>query len=159
MIKPLSVTSPNHAVALSTYFILGFFGFLGVFNVGKQSSIFLALGEGISDVWATTLMIGGWGALAAALGATRARRPEHNMRLEKIFCVALFLNFAYLSWVVFHHFGEKGFFTLMCGVAFSVGCGLRVVQLWFERRKIIKSRQHPQVVTPEVLADPNDTDR
>lgn len=127
--------------------------------MGKQSSIFEALGPGISDVWATTLMIGGWGALASAIAATKARRPEHNMRLEKIFCVALTLNFAYFTWVIFHHFGERGFFSLMCGIAFGVGFALRVAQLWVERRRILKSRQNPEVVTPEVLADPNDTDR
>lgn len=158
MKKPLSVTSPTHAMGLAVYFMLGLFGFLGVFNAGRSSALIGAMGQGNSDVWATTLMIGGWGALISAIASSRARRPEYNMRWEKVFCILLCFNLSYVVWIAISVFGDRLFTSVMFGGTFAIGAGLRAYQLWMERKKIKKARQHPEVVTDELLADPDKTD-
>jgi hypothetical protein len=135
--------------------MLGLSGFFAVFGLSKSSGIIQAMGEGPSDVWATTLMIGGWGALASAIAAKKARKPEHNLRLEKIFCIALFLNLSFFVYMTLLHFGPRGFSSVMFASTFALGFLFRAVQLFLERRLIKRAREHPEPADP-VMADPRD---
>jgi hypothetical protein len=155
MKKPLSVSSPTHAIALSVYFMLGWAGFLGVFNLSAESATIQAMGPVLEDVWATTLMIGGWGALSAAVAAKKARRPEYNLRTEKIFCLALFINLTYFTYVALSSFGARGFSIAVFAMTFALGTFARAVQLFFERRLIARARANPEQADP-VMADPRD---
>lgn len=155
MKKPLSVSSPTHAIALAVYFMLGFSGFMGVFNLSNASRVVQAMGEGNSDVWATTLMIGGWGALTSAIAAKKARRPEYNLRLEKIFCLTIFVNLSYYTCILLTNFGDRGISTALFSATFALGALFRAIQLFFERRLIKRARANPEPAEP-VMADPRD---
>lgn len=155
MKKPLSVSSPTHALAIGVYFILGFSGFVGVFRMAQESSIIKAMGPGVSDTWSTTLMIAGWGALASAFAAKKARRPEHNLKLEMLFALALGLNLSFFMGVVVANFGIRGFSTLVFAGAFAAGAIGRSIQIFLDLRLIKRARAHPEPADP-VMADPRD---
>ena len=155
MKKALSVTSPDHAVGLSAYFVLGLFGLAGVFNLSKTSSIFNAFPPGMDDVWSTTLWMAGWGALFSAVMARRVRRPDDYLRSEMIFCVGLGINLSYLLSVIIPAFGNRGFFTTFFAGAFALGAFARALQIFFDRRKVRKARANPDTQSVPVLADPD----
>lgn len=156
MKKPLSITSPDHAVALANYFILGFAGMLFVINkeAGGSRLIERVAGLGVADVWATTLMIFGFMAFVSALSARRARRPENSIRFEMYACIGLFLNLGFFTGIILA--GSASAITTMSFAAtFAVGAGFRVVQIFVEQRRVKLARRHP-VESDSVLADPRE---
>lgn len=158
MKKALSVTSPDHAVALAAYFVLALFGLVGVFHLTKSSSIFNAFPEGMADVWSTTLMISAGGSFLSALSAKRSRRPDDYLRMEMIFTLGLGVNLSYLMHVVSTSFGGSGFFTIAFAGAFALGSFARALQIYFDKRRVRKARANPKTESVPVLADPRDVD-
>lgn len=155
MKKALSVTSPTHGMALAVYFFLGIFGLLGVFGLTNDSAITKAMGEGIGDIWSTTLMIASFGCFFSAIFASRARRPEHHLHTEMLFSLALAVNLGFLMYVVIDNFGLKGAISAFLTSPFVFGALIRAWQIWYERRLIKSARAHPEESEP-VMADPRD---
>lgn len=158
MKKPLSITSPGHAWSLVTYFMLGLTGLSGVLSLNKQSGVIAFMGEGVADVWSTTLMLAGWGAFASAIGAMKADRPEVNLKTEMLLCYALFFNLVFFFYVVLTSSGLKGLNTALFTLLFIVGSVFRAWQIKGELRLIKAARAHPSEADP-VMGDPRDDDR
>jgi len=156
MKKPLAITSPDHAVALSLYFMLGLTGLFGVLNFNRSSSIIEAMGPVVADVWSTTLMIAGFSAFMSALSAKRSRRPEWGLLYEALGCAGLTLNMGWFLAIVSINFGARGFTSASFAMIFLVGCGLRVWQIWREHRLLRKARCNPTVSDDQLLADPRE---
>jgi len=150
--KPLSITSPNHAVALANYFFLGLSGALLVIG-NTPNAMSRAMGESIADVWGVTLSMGAFLAFFAALAAKKARRPEYNLKIEMYSCIGLTLNLTFFMVAVGARFGIAGITTLMFALAFAVGFGWRVFQIMSEQRLLKKARANPHESDP-VMADP-----
>jgi len=155
MKKALSVTSPNHGMALAVYFFLGIFGLLGVLGLTNDSAITRSMGEAIGDIWSTTLMISSFGCFSAALSASKARKPEYHLRSEMYFCLALALNLGFLMYVVGANFGLRGVISASLAAPFMFGALLRAWQIKHERKLIKVARAHPEEAEP-VMADPRD---
>lgn len=158
MKKPLSITSPGHAWALVTYFMLGFSGLAGVLNLNKDSAITKAMGDGVADVWSTTLMLSAFGCFAAAVAASKASRPEVNLKTEMILNWALFFNLLYLFYMILLVSGLRGFTTLLFTLLFIVGSAFRAWQIKGELKLIKVARAHPTESDP-VMGDPRDEHR
>lgn len=155
MKKALSVTSPTHGMALAVYFFLGLFGLMGVLGLTQASAIAQAMGEGVGDIWSTTLMIVSFGCFSSAISAARARRPEHHLKVEMFFSLGLAANLGFLMYVVIESFGPKGIVSASLTSPFMIGALLRAGQIFLELRVIKKARAHPEVSEP-VMADPRD---
>lgn len=155
MKKPLSITSPTHAWALVTYFMLGFVGLSGVLSLNKQSGVIASMGEGVADVWGTTLMLAGFGAFAAAVAAGKAAKPEVNLKTEMILCVALFFNISFFLYMVLLSSGWRGFTTAVFSLLFIIGSAFRAWQIRYELKLIVQARAHPSEADP-VMGDPRD---
>lgn len=150
--KPLSITSPNHAVALANYFFLGLSGVLLVIG-SNANAMSRAMGEAIADIWGVTLAMSAFFAFFSALAARKARRPEYNLKMEMYACVGLTLNLAFFMVCIGVRFGVAGLTTLMFALAFGVGFAWRVFQIIQEQRLIKKARANPHESDP-VMADP-----
>ncbi len=153
--RPLSITSPNHAVALSVYGIIGLSGLLFVVKVTTDSVMHRAAGGAITDVWGTVLMIAGFAAFFSAQFAKRSSKPEHNLRVEMFADIALFVSLGYASVMIFKELGPAAITTGLWTIAFSLGTLLRAAQIFFEVRLLKKARAHPKTSAP-VLADPRE---
>jgi hypothetical protein len=151
--KPLSITSPNHAVALAVYFILGLSGLLTALGPDGTGAMARSAGDNISDVWAVTLCMSSWLALGSALAAKRARKPEYNLKMEMWACIGLTVNLLAFIIAVSMRFGFAGITSLTFGAAFALGFGWRVVQIISERNLLKKARANPHESGP-VMADP-----
>jgi len=158
MKKPLSITSPTHAWALVTYMMLGFSGLGGVLNLNKESAVTKAMGEGVADVWSTTLMLIGFGLFAAAVAASRAPRPEVNLKVEMILCVALAANLVFFLVKLVEVSQSRAFTTFVFALIFIIGSGGRAWQIYYEMGLIKKARAHPTEADP-VMGDPRDDER
>lgn len=158
MKKPLSITSPNHAVAVSLYAMLGLTGLLGVANINRTSPVYSFMGPVMADVWFTTLMIFGFAAAIAAMGAKKARRPENALTYEMFACAGLVVNMAYFIYIVWTFF-PAGLASSTFATVFVFGFTLRAVQIWREQRIIKKARANPSVSDDPLLADPREDDR
>lgn len=155
MKKPLSVTSPIHAVALAVYFILGLMGLFYVLGISSSSALAQALNHGMGDVWGTSLMVAGFGAFLSAIAASRASSPEGNLRLEMIFAFAMSISMFLFTYLVSKTFGMVAVTSILQSVALGLGCLLRSVQIFFELRLIKRARAHPSEADP-VMGDPRD---
>lgn len=151
--KPLSITSPNHAVALAIYFVLGLSGLLSVLSPTNTGAMARAAGENIADVWAVTLCMTSWLAFASALAAKKARKPEYNLKMEMWACIGLTINLLYFMLMVGIRFGSAGVTSLAFGAAFAIGFGWRALQIAGEQRLLRKARANPHESGP-VMADP-----
>lgn len=157
MKKALSVTSPNHGMALSVYCFLGVFGLLGVFGFTDTNAVAISMGQGMGDIWTTTLMISGFGAFVSAVLASNALRPEYHLRGEMFFCLALAVNLSFLIGVVINNFGYSRMFSALLALPFIVGSLFRAWQIHYEQSLIKEARAHPEEAEP-VMADPRDKD-
>lgn len=155
MKKALSITSPTHAWGLTSYFILGFSGLAGVFNLNQQSAVIAAMGEGVADIWSTVLMLSGFGAFAAAIAASKALKPEYNLRTEMYLNVTLFFCLGYFLYVTVSVAGWRGFTTGIFAVVFILGSLFRAIQIYLEMKLIKQARAHPTEADP-VMGDPRD---
>lgn len=153
MIKPLSITSPTHAWALTTYFILGFSGLAGLFNFSSQSTVMQSMGP-IADVWSTIIMLSGFGSFFAAIAASRALRPEYNLASEMSLNVAMFVSLIYFFYMTVYTAGLKGFTTAVFALVFILGSGMRAWQIKHELNLIKSARIHPTDADPD-MGDPS----
>jgi hypothetical protein len=158
MKKPLSITSPAHAWALVIYMMLGFSGLGGVLNLNNESAVTKSMGEGVADVWSTTLMLIGFGLFAAAVAASRTMRPEVNLRVEMILCTALFFNLTFFLVKLLEVAQSRAFTTFVFTLIFILGAGGRAWQINHEMGLIKKARAHPTEADP-VMGDPRDDER
>lgn len=140
MKKPLSITSPTHAVALAVYFILGILGLFYTVGVTKSNALAAAVGQGLTDLWGASLMICGFGAFLSAIAAGRARAPEANLRLEMIFCIGLFLNMGLFMYIAYEAVGAMALGAIVQAGAFGVGSFFRALQIAVEQRMIKKAK-------------------
>lgn len=154
MKKPLSVTSPTHAVALAVYFILGLLGLFYVLDFSSSSALAEAMGQ-FSDVWGTSLMVGGFGAFFSAIAAGRARLPESNLRLEMLFTASLSISMGLFTYLIVQSFGMMAITSVVQAIAFGLGTLFRSIQIFFEVRLIRLARAHPSESDP-VMGDPRD---
>lgn len=157
MKKPLSITSPTHAVALANYCVLGFSGLLFIMNSGSSGPKLMerARGEMISDIWGASLMLFGFAAFAAAIAAKRSKMPEHNLRVEMWACSGLAINLGFFFSVLLESAGQAALTTLFFTLTFALGALFRAVQISVEQRLLKAARLHP-VKSDAVLADPRD---
>jgi hypothetical protein len=153
--KPLSITSPDHAIALSCYFMLGFFGFIFVAGGANSSSFPRAVGEAITDIWGTTVMLAGLGAFLAAVTIRKTSRPEHNLWVEMWFDWALFAGLGFFAAVTWVTYGAQAISLFIFGAIFSIGALLRAIQIIREQRILAMARAHARESDP-VLADPRE---
>lgn len=153
MTKPLSVTSPTHAVALAVYFILGLLGAFYVLKLSSSSALATAMGP-IADVWGTTLLVSGFGAFFSAIAAGRAKSPEANLRLEMLFTLGLFFAMGLFAYLAVVAFGTMAITSIVQALAFGLGALFRSVQIFFEVRLIRLAKAHP--TSAPVMGDPRD---
>jgi hypothetical protein len=155
MRKPLSITSPDHAVALSLYFIIGVSGVLLTLNKDQGGGRLMALfgGAGLTNIWAVTLAAFGFGAFFASLSARKASRPERSIRVEMWMCIGLFLDLGFFFYAIVSLLGLAGLVTGSFSFAIALGTGLRAIQILVEQRRLRQAREHPLKSDP-VLADP-----
>lgn len=156
MKKPLSITSPDHAIALSMYFMLGLSGLLGVLHLNRSSGVTQSMGEPMSDVFSTTLMIFGFVAFSSAMSAKKRRRPENSLTYEMYACAGIAVNLAYFLAIVFINFGPRGFQTGSFALIFVVGCTWRFFQIISEKKAIKKARASQVTSDESILADPRE---
>jgi hypothetical protein len=116
------------------------------------------MGEGVEDIWSTTLMIASFGCLSSALFASKARRPEYHLRSEMWFAVALGVNLSFLMYIVINAYGYVGVVSASLTTPFVVGALLRAWQIRNECNRIKEARAHPEEAEP-VMADPRDDER
>jgi hypothetical protein len=156
MKKPLSITSPDHAIALSMYFMLGLSGLLGVLNLNKTSGAYEAMGDLMSDVFSTTLMIFGFVAFFSAMSAKKRRRPENSLTYEMYACAGIAVDLLYFLSIVFINFGSRGFSTGSFAMIFVVGSSWRFFQIISEQKAIKKARASQVTADESLLADPRE---
>lgn len=154
MKKPLSVTSPTHAVALAVYFILGLLGTFYLLKLSASSALAASLGP-FADVWGTSLMVSGFGAFASAIAAGKSKSPESNLRLEMLFTLGLAISMGLFSYLAVRAFGMMAVTSIIQAVAFGTGALFRSIQIFFEVRLIGRARAHPSESEP-VMGDPRD---
>lgn len=154
MKKPLSITSPNHAVALASYFMLGMAGLTYVLNKDSGVGKLLVATNGhlVADIWSISLMAFGFAAFGSAVTAKFSPRPEHHLRLEMWACVALSIDLLHLVFLIVERSGPAGISFV---VPFLLGAVFRAIQIFFEQRLLKRARQHP-MKSDSVLADPRD---
>lgn len=157
MKKPLSITSPDHGIALAMYFMLGFGGLGLILNKtsGSAARMVSTYGLMVTDIWAVTLMICGFTAFFAAVAAKYSPRPEHNLWAEMYACIGLFFNLGFFIHLVLTTIGVGSIAFLL---PFFIGSGFRALQIFLEQRLIRKARLHPRQSDP-MLADPRDDDK
>lgn len=157
MRKPLAITSPDHAAALSLYFIIGVSGLLIVLSKESGGGRIMAamLGSGVADIWAVLLMVFGFGAFGAAVSARKASAPERSLRVEMWSCIGLFLALLLFFCVIVASVGVSGLITGSFALAIGVGSGLRAFQIVREQRILREARKHPSP-SDSMLADPRD---
>ena len=155
MKRPLSITSPTHAWALVTYFILGFSGLAGILNFNSQSSVIAAMGDGVADIYSTILLLSGWGCFVAAIVASKSLKPEYLLLIEMYLCMTIFVDLSFFLCKAIEVAGWRGFTTALFAVIFVAGSALRAWQIRYELKLIRVARAHPSEADP-VMGDPRD---
>ena len=156
MTKPLELTSPNHATALTLDLGMAVFG--GAFLLGALDSkgIPLMVGVVLYPVWAFLMVLSGLAAATSAFIAPKSSKPRVCLTVEAWASAALALTLLVYGvstlWVPQHTYITLTLFTVL-----GLGIGSRTLQITRELFKLRLAEEAPVIVVlRESLADPID---
>jgi len=151
--KPLTVTTPTHAIALTTYWSQVALGLLYTFDIAHARALTSLVGVRVSFLWALLLTAS---ALACALAAHRAEHkanPVHTLSVEEWgdWVLAAMLALYEASLVIDNGFGVPT--TQVFTAAVVVGALLRSRQIRKEQRRVSRALENVHYASPPPLAE------
>ena len=156
ILKPLTVTTTTHALAISTY---GGLFLLGVAqDVGAAHTLALEalVGERLVFVWSLLLTASALVCFVAALRAPKRGNPTTVMTVEKFAALALGLMLAVYEWSLAVDNGFTVPTTQIFVIMSAVGCFSRAIQIQRETRRVDKALKDVHFASPPPVAAPPD---
>lgn len=152
--KALTLTTPTHAFAFSTYATQAMFGLFLLFGATVKSlSAFL-----FAPIVGFALLAAGLTGLIAIIGTHRAANPEPGMRLERVAAIGLGLANFVLMVSLLIMYGPFGAATisLVYVLGVSLSCAFRVWQIQRDRKRLRAALALAQPADDATLAEPPD---
>lgn len=150
--KTLTLTTPTHAFAFSTYATQAMFGLFLLFGATVRSlSAFLFV-----PIVGFTLLAAGLTGLFAIIRTHRMANPEPGMRLERVAAIGLGLSNFVLMVSLMVMYGPFGAATisLVYVLGVSLSCAFRVWQIQVDRNRLRAALALARRADDATLAEP-----
>lgn len=138
MNKPVTITTPTHALAVAIYFFQAALGICQILDLATAKAMIGIVGQIPTDLWALLLIMAG--IMAAFSVLTAHKTPVRALQIEfwSVLTVGL-LNVCYeLSLLVGMGLGEA-LTTQLFTTSVAIGCIARAMQARRDRMRVIRS--------------------
>lgn len=138
MNKPVTITSPTNALAVSIYFFQIALGIAHVLDLATAKSMEQLVGATVADAWGLILIFGGLAASGSVLAASR--EPVRALKLEAPAALVLAIAAGLYETSLFIVLGpSEALTTQMVMTSICVGCATRAFQARRDRIRAVRA--------------------